>query len=198
MTIHPIAALSFASLLVFSLSACEAVKSTLTDWDQAISGSVNGEPPAQPAQRLAQPAAPAKPAPSRPARKAAPKATAKNADKPAAQPADKVEDKAEDKPADNQSAATSVAALPPAPQATGPVRLIGLSTGETSALLGRPESEREASPGKIWHYSSGPCSVDVHFFFDVSRNDFYALDYKAKGDDADACLNRLRKPAAKS
>lgn len=181
MTLRQIATIS---LIAFSLSACEAVKTTLTDWDQAINGAVNGDAPA------AAPPAPrtqtaAKPAP--PPRKAAQtKAAAKTPDSRTAMETGQ------------STAPPATAALAAPAQPVGPVRLIGLSTGETTSLFGRPESEREASPGKIWHYSSGACSLDVHFFFDVSRNDFYALDYKAKGDDAEACLSRLRKPAAKS
>jgi hypothetical protein len=65
-------------------------------------------------------------------------------------------------------------------------------------LLGAPAEERDAAPAKIWKFAAGECAVDVYFYLDVKRNDFYALHYNVQdrnvattGEAADRCLQRI-------
>lgn len=92
---------------------------------------------------------------------------------------------------------------PPTPPA--PLKLIGLSRGEAESLLGPPAAEAERSPAKVWQYRAADCTVDVYFYLDVARNEFYALHYEARGpqtaaggtaaigrsEAADRCLRRI-------
>lgn len=78
------------------------------------------------------------------------------------------------------------------------IKLIGMSRGEAASLLGAPSEERDAAPAKIWKFSAGECAVDVYFYLDVKRNDFYALHYSVQdrngattGEAADRCLQRI-------
>jgi hypothetical protein len=108
--------------------------------------------------------------------------------------------------AGNGSARTALARPPtPRPDPPAPLKLIGLSRGEAEALLGRPAAEAERSPAKVWQYRAPDCTVDVYFYLDVARNEFYALHYEARGpqtaaggtavvgrsEAADRCLRRL-------
>jgi hypothetical protein len=80
--------------------------------------------------------------------------------------------------------------MPPAPapgrEADIEIKLVGLSRPETQALLGPPTAESERSPAKVWQYLSGDCAVDVYFYLDVARNEFYALHYEARAPLASA------------
>jgi hypothetical protein len=80
------------------------------------------------------------------------------------------------------------------------IRLVGASRDHTAFLLGSPAAEREAAPAKVWHYrdQAGECAVDVYFYLDVARNDFFALHYDVRngaaeigGEAADHCLRRI-------
>lgn len=83
---------------------------------------------------------------------------------------------------------------PPPPPAPGrdtdsrdaDIKLVGLSRPETLALLGPPTGEGERSPAKVWQYLTGDCTVDVYFYLDVTRNDFYALHYETRAPVASA------------
>lgn len=93
--------------------------------------------------------------------------------------------------------------LPPAPapgrETVSPdieIKLVGLSRPETLALLGPPSGESERSPAKVWQYLTGDCSVDVYFYLDVARNDFYALHYEARASVASAGSTTNGIPAA--
>lgn len=66
------------------------------------------------------------------------------------------------------------------------IKLVGLSRNETVALLGLPTGESERSPAKVWQYLAGDCTVDIYFYLDVARNDFYALHYEARAPVAGA------------
>ena len=73
-----------------------------------------------------------------------------------------------------------------------------MSRGETATLLGAPAEERDAAPAKIWKFDAGECAVDVYFYLDVARNDFYALHYNVQdrwgvttGEPAERCLQRI-------
>ena len=104
-----------------------------------------------------------------------------------------------EKPAAAAPASVQPATPEPAPEAVLPdVKIVGMSRGETSSLLGAPTEERDAAPAKIWKFSAGDCVVDVYFYLDVKRNDFYALHYNVQdrngattGEAADRCLQRI-------
>jgi hypothetical protein len=90
---------------------------------------------------------------------------------------------------------------PPAPgrEAEGrdvEIKVVGLSRLETQALLGPPSGESERSPAKVWQYLTGDCAVDVYFYLDVARNEFYALHYETRGPLASAGASPLNGAAA--
>jgi hypothetical protein len=108
--------------------------------------------------------------------------------------------------AGNGPARTALVRPPtPRPEPPPPLKLIGLSRGEAEALLGPPAAEAERSPAKVWQYRAVDCTVDVYFYLDVARNEFYALHYEARGpqtaaggtavvgrsEAADRCLRRI-------
>lgn len=78
------------------------------------------------------------------------------------------------------------------------IRLLGMSRSDAAALLGAPLEERDAAPAKIWRYAGAECAVELYFYLDVARNDFYALHYYVHdangamaGEAADRCLQRI-------
>lgn len=84
----------------------------------------------------------------------------------------------------------------PARELTPPPRLVGLSESEAIGLLGEPEARQEARPAKLWVYKGHDCELELSFFFDVSRNAFFILDYAARdvrgeGDSRERCLRSL-------
>jgi hypothetical protein len=104
-----------------------------------------------------------------------------------------------EKPTTPAPAAVQPAQPEPAPEAVLPeIKIVGMSRGETANLLGAPAEERDAAPAKIWKFSAGDCAVDVYFYLDVKRNDFYALHYDVQdrngattGEAAERCLQRI-------
>jgi len=98
------------------------------------------------------------------------------------------------RPAATTPAPVRTARLPlPPPPAPGreeardaDIKLVGLNRSEALALLGPPTGESERSPAKVWQYLTGDCTVDVYFYLDVARNDFYALHYEARAPVASA------------
>lgn len=107
------------------------------------------------------------------------------------------------RPVASETQRTARLPLPPAPapgrEAGTPdteIRLVGLSRPETLALLGPPAGENERSPAKVWQYLTGDCTVDVYFYLDVARNDFYALHYEARAAVASAGSTTNGIPAA--
>ena len=89
-------------------------------------------------------------------------------------------------------------AHPPAPPAASPdIVLVGLDRADIESVLGEPESRVEQGASESWSYRSLKCKVDITLFFDVSRNDFYALDRHIDGTDgtekaAQRCLRQIR------
>lgn len=130
--------------------------------------------PARPAVTAAKPATTPAAAPP-PARPIGKPAAELNALRPAPRPAPGAE-----------------AAAPPA----GPPKLVGLSEDETVGLLGRPAEETAQPPGKVWLYRAAGCQLSVHFFPDMEKGGFYALDYAAEGG-RDACLGKVAGEARK-
>ncbi|HEX6979343.1 MAG TPA: hypothetical protein VF342_08585 [Alphaproteobacteria bacterium] len=79
--------------------------------------------------------------------------------------------------------------------------LVGASRAEALALLGAPMDIRDAAPAKVWEYRDrkGECEVDVYFYLDVSRNEFFALHYDVRrtgtvvtGNGATRCLEQIQ------
>jgi hypothetical protein len=109
-------------------------------------------------------------------------------------------------------ATSRTASLPPAtrsntaPATAADLKVVGLTQSETEALLGPPTSTLDRPPAKVWQYRTRDCGVDVYFYLDVGRNDFYALHYDTPiptssgapvganvnvTDVADRCLRRV-------
>lgn len=157
--------------LLLALGGCAALEEALNPPDPQAAAT---EPEAAPAAEPPLPPAP-KPRPARVARL----------------------------PVPAEKAPPTEASLPPpepAPEASPlpDIKLIGMSRGEAVALLGTPAEERDAAPAKIWKFSAGECAVDIYFYLDVKRNDFYALHYNVQdrngattGEAADRCLQRI-------
>jgi hypothetical protein len=77
-----------------------------------------------------------------------------------------------------------------------PSQLVGLTQDQIRATFGSPTEEKAAGAGVVWNYRLGNCSAQFAFFFDVTRNGLYALDYDVTGagsDDAakQRCLQRI-------
>lgn len=78
-----------------------------------------------------------------------------------------------------------------APQAAGPnIELSGLSRPEIEALLGEPAERTEQAAGQSWVYRGPRCRVEIALFFDVNRNEFYALDQRTDGA-VQNCLQQI-------
>lgn len=99
--------------------------------------------------------------------------------------------------------APKVKQTPPPPAATSaptvaapPISVIGLSRGDVEAVLGQPATRGNNGAGQNWTYTTDICQLQLFFFLDVQRNDFFALDQKIGGTDGtDAgtqrCLKRI-------
>lgn len=87
--------------------------------------------------------------------------------------------------------------VPPAAPPGPDIVLVGLSQSEIQSVLGDPADRVEQGAGQSWTYRAPHCKVELTFFFDVSRNDFYALDRHVEGTDgsekaAQRCLRQIR------
>jgi hypothetical protein len=162
-----------AVLLAFSLGACTLIEEAFAPPEppEPVGAS---QPEAPPVAEPALPRAP-RPRPARVARlpteRAQPQAASPQASEPDIAPA-----------------------AIPMPE----IKVVGLSRGEASDLLGTPAEERDAAPAKIWRYAASECAIDLYFYLDVARNDFYALHYNVHdsngavvGEAADRCLQRI-------
>jgi hypothetical protein len=86
-------------------------------------------------------------------------------------------------------------APPPAPSPD--IVLVGLNRADIEAALGEPSTLVEQGASQSWSYRGTRCKVELTLFFDVSRNDFYALDRRIDGTDgtekaAQRCLKQIR------
>ena len=73
-----------------------------------------------------------------------------------------------------------------------PVQVVGLSQDAVRRLLGAPAAEASQGPGQTWTYEAAGCRVEIGFFYDVTRNGFFALsERQSDGGDAAACLGRI-------
>ncbi len=99
--------------------------------------------------------------------------------------------------------AAAAGALHPPPSAPGaaappsaappPVRVVGWSQEAVRRLLGPPAEQSAQGAAQTWRYRGADCQVDIAFYYDVTRGDFFALSqHREAGGDAAACLARLR------
>lgn len=77
--------------------------------------------------------------------------------------------------------------IPPIPPAKPPVeaqldpqRLVGLDEAGVMDLIGTPQDVREEAPARVWHYAGDKCSVEVLFYFDLTKKQFRALTYRVE------------------
>lgn len=59
-----------------------------------------------------------------------------------------------------------------------PKRLVGMSEGQVTELIGTPTEVRDEPPALVWRYTGDDCYVDVLFYFDLTRQEFRALTYR--------------------
>jgi hypothetical protein len=72
-----------------------------------------------------------------------------------------------------------------------PTTVVGLSQEQVRGLLGAPAATAAHGTKQTWTYRNGSCSVDIAFYYDVTRNGFFALSHHAAGGGGD-CLSRIR------
>jgi hypothetical protein len=83
-------------------------------------------------------------------------------------------------------------AAPPAaapPSNPAPLQLVGLSQSEVRRLLGPPTTSSTKGAAVAWIYQHAGCTVEIAFYYDVTRNGFFALSQRSLGGgEAQACL----------
>jgi hypothetical protein len=93
--------------------------------------------------------------------------------------------------------ATAAKAPPTTPAPAPDIELIGLSQPQAVELFGTPSEQTERDGGKTWTWRAPRCVVELLFYLDLSRNDYYVLDRRVLGTDgteraAQACLRKLQ------
>jgi hypothetical protein len=98
-------------------------------------------------------------------------------------------------PAATPPAATPAAAVPsgapPGPPSANPapLQLVGLSQSEVRQLLGPPTASSTKGAAVAWIYQHAGCTIEIAFYYDVTRNGFFALSQRSTGGgEAHACL----------
>ncbi len=158
-------------------SSSRAISAALAGTALLVAGCAELRPhPPPPPPVVARPVPVRRPAPARPV--AAPP--------PAQAPA--APDHVEPQPPASEGVATAVAP---------PVDLVGRSRAQVTGLLGEPTARKDLASGQSWTYRAGDCSLEVLFFLDLSRNDFYALQQHVTGGDGtpageQRCLEAIR------
>lgn len=113
-------------------------------------------------------------------------------------------------PAVPESAQVSAVAPPqepqprggPAPLATASLsRMVGFDQSEVLQLLGRPGSDEDVPPARMWRYGSANCQLRVYFYMEMQTRNFRVLSYDLTSRDhgADAeqhCLSEFTSQAA--
>jgi hypothetical protein len=61
--------------------------------------------------------------------------------------------------------------------------VVGLDEAQLRSRFGPPSSEEDKAPGKVWHYRSGHCRVDLDLYPDVETRVYRALAYEVTSDD---------------
>jgi hypothetical protein len=82
-----------------------------------------------------------------------------------------------------------IAALPPD---VVPIHVLGLSQSEVRRLLGPPATTSVKGARESWTYDRAECSVEIGFYYDVTRSSFYALsEHLPSGRDEQDCLSNV-------
>jgi hypothetical protein len=69
------------------------------------------------------------------------------------------------------------------------LQLVGLSQSEVRRLLGPPTTSSTKGAAVAWIYQHAGCTVEIAFYYDVTRNGFFALSQRSLGGgEAQACL----------
>jgi hypothetical protein len=72
---------------------------------------------------------------------------------------------------------------------SAPLQLVGLSQSEVRRLLGPPTTSATKGSAVAWIYRHAGCTVEIAFYYDVTRNGFFALSQRSTGGgEAQACL----------
>jgi hypothetical protein len=75
----------------------------------------------------------------------------------------------------------------PLPDPT-PLRVIGLSQPEVRQLLGPPTTSSTTGAAQAWTYQRADCSVEIAFYYDVTRSGFFALNTRlTQGGERQDC-----------
>jgi hypothetical protein len=89
------------------------------------------------------------------------------------------------------------AATAPPPPLPG-VAVVGLPQTQVRALLGPPATRATHGPVQTWTYRGSACAVEISFYYDVTRSEFFALSQRAEsGGDAADCLAKLHASAGR-
>jgi hypothetical protein len=60
-----------------------------------------------------------------------------------------------------------------------PIGIIGRSQESVRELLGSPSARTSHGASQTWTYSGPYCALEISFYFDLARNDFYALSERS-------------------
>jgi hypothetical protein len=75
---------------------------------------------------------------------------------------------------------------------SAPIRVVGWSQEAVRRLLGPPAEQNARGAGQTWRYQGRDCQVEIAFYYDVTRGDFFALSqHPSEGSDAANCLARV-------
>jgi hypothetical protein len=93
-------------------------------------------------------------------------------------------------PAATPAAAVPSGAPPGPPSANpAPLQLVGLSQSDVRQLLGPPTASSTKGAAVAWIYQHAGCTIEIAFYYDVTRNGFFALSqHSTGGGEAQACL----------
>jgi hypothetical protein len=73
-----------------------------------------------------------------------------------------------------------------------PMNVLGLSQSDVRQLLGPPTTSSTKGAAQAWTYQLADCSVEIGFYYDVTRTGFFALSERlARGRDEQNCLSNI-------
>jgi hypothetical protein len=72
-----------------------------------------------------------------------------------------------------------------------PLQVIGLPQPDVRRMLGPPTTSSTRGAGQVWTYHRADCSVEIAFYYDVTRSGFFALSQQltSGGEDQDCLVN---------
>jgi hypothetical protein len=69
------------------------------------------------------------------------------------------------------------------------MQVIGLSQPDVRRLLGPPTTSSTKGAAQAWTYQRADCSVEIAFYYDVTRSGFFALSQRlTRGGEEQDCL----------